>query len=119
MKSPNEIQRELSGFTGTESYTKYTFGLLLTDGAVHMAKICQAFWLLDIVASLKFHPKARREPFLSITLTKHKNNNGATFTADDGNKNIVYTQIITDTDFPLDEIKMYFTDNVLMLRSEY
>jgi hypothetical protein len=43
----------------------------------------------------------------------------ATLTCDDGNYNIVYTQHIAFTDFPLDEIKFYFTDNTILLPSEY
>ena len=38
---------------------------------------------------------------------------------DDGNDNIVYTQRIEYTDFPLDEIKLYFVNNVIHLPSEY
>jgi hypothetical protein len=35
------------------------------------------------------------------------------------NDNIVSTQHIAFTDFPVDEIKFYFTDNVILLPSEY
>jgi hypothetical protein len=40
-------------------------------------------------------------------------------TCDDGNGNIVFTKEIEHTDFPLDEIKLYFADNVIHLPSEY
>jgi hypothetical protein len=43
----------------------------------------------------------------------------ASLFCDDGNDNIVYTQHIEFTDFPLDEIKFYSTDNVILLPSEY
>ena len=43
----------------------------------------------------------------------------ASLVCDDGNDNIVYTQHVAFTDFPLDEIKLYFTDNVILLPSEY
>ena len=36
-----------------------------------------------------------------------------------GNGNPVYTQEIPFTDFPLDEVKLYFANNVIHLPSEY
>ena len=42
-----------------------------------------------------------------------------TLECDDGNGRIVFSKDIEYTDFPLDEIVFYFTDNVLMLTSEY
>ena len=38
---------------------------------------------------------------------------------DDGNGNIVFTKEIEHTDFPLDEITLYFANNVIHLPSEY
>jgi hypothetical protein len=38
---------------------------------------------------------------------------------DDGNGNPVYTQEIPCTDSPLDEVKLYFANNVIHLPSEY
>lgn len=56
---PNEIRSQLSQCTGTEGYTKYLGGLLLTDGVVLMADLCQAYWLLDIIAS--YQPQLQRQ----------------------------------------------------------
>ena len=43
----------------------------------------------------------------------------ATVFCDDGNDNVVYTKEIPFTDFPLDEVKLYFANNVIHLPSEY
>jgi len=43
----------------------------------------------------------------------------ATLACDDGNGNIVFTRELEFTDFPLDAIKLYFTDNTILLPSEY
>ena len=43
----------------------------------------------------------------------------ASLVCDDGNDNIFYTQHIEFTDFPITEIKLYFTDNTILLPSEY
>jgi hypothetical protein len=43
----------------------------------------------------------------------------ATLTCDDGNGNIVFTKQIEHTDFPLDELTLYFANRVIHLPSEY
>jgi hypothetical protein len=43
----------------------------------------------------------------------------ASLVCDDGNHNFVNTHQIEFTDFPIDEIKFYFTDNTILLPSEY
>ena len=43
----------------------------------------------------------------------------ATLTCDDGNGNVVFSKKIEYTDFPLDEITLYFANNVIHLPSEY
>jgi len=45
--------------------------------------------------------------------------NTAALTCNDGNYNVVFTQEIPFTDFPLDEITFYFTNNVIYLPSEH
>lgn len=43
----------------------------------------------------------------------------ANLVCDDGNDHIFYTKRITFTDFPLDEITLWFSDNTIVLPSEY
>jgi hypothetical protein len=43
----------------------------------------------------------------------------AKLVCDDGNDNIVYMQHIAFTYFPLDGINLCFTDNTILLPSEY
>jgi hypothetical protein len=40
-------------------------------------------------------------------------------TCDDGNGNVVYAKQIEYTDFPPDGITLYFTNNTILLPSEY
>jgi hypothetical protein len=37
----------------------------------------------------------------------------------DGNGNVVFRKALDYTDFPLEEITLYFTDRVILLPSEY
>ena len=43
----------------------------------------------------------------------------ATLTCEDGNRNAVFTKAIPFTDFPLEEITLYFAHGVILLPSEY
>jgi hypothetical protein len=43
----------------------------------------------------------------------------ATLACEDGNDNVVFTKEIPFTDFPLDEIALWFSDDVIYLPSEH
>lgn len=122
MELKNEIKKTLPFFTGTEEWTKHSplLPLIYTDGVCYLAETAQCYWLIDIVASLYAHPYKiiEKNEFISITLKTDLEKCSAVFTADDGNNTVLYTQIIPYTDFPLEEIKMFLTDNVLLLPSE-
>jgi len=110
----------LSQFTGTENW--YRNGLvrsvLFTDGVKYVADEAKAYWLIDAIASWQLDEKVRKEPFQFWKLTV-KPDQTATLVCEDGNKNQVAEQVLTYTDFPDPEISFFFTDNVLMLPSEY
>ncbi len=126
MKTQSEIQRALGNFYGTEQYYGHSLPgcktIQLTDGCAYLREAAECFWLFDIIASILGEPKIKPEEFLSIKL-KVKDNE-AVFTADDGNNNILYTQKIEYTSFPLDEINLFLvkytgTPAIIMLPSEY
>jgi hypothetical protein len=86
--------------------------VLYTDGAQHVAEHGGAYWLLDEIAIIQPYNKAvAAEEFQVWKLAIHPNRT-ATLTCDDGNGNIVFTKEIEHTDFPLDEITLYFTNHV-------
>lgn len=117
MKSVEEIQNNLPYFTGTEHYYQYNFGIKLTDGVKYLADSCDCYWLLDIVASYQVDEKIKNEEFQVYKL--NVKDNSAVLEITDGNYNILATQEIEYTDFPLDEITIWFTDDVILLPSEY
>ena len=122
MKTAQEILNELSNFTGTESYHRINPlmpNVVGTDGAVRMAELCEAFWLLDVVASHMLSvPKDE-----GFCVAKFIKGSPSKFYLEDGNGNEYARQVIEFTDFPLDEITLYVGRQdqylVCMLTGEY
>ena len=111
---------DLKQFTGSETWYRHPFNrkVLFTDGAKHVADAGGAYWLIDIIASVQHMPEVAKEGFQLWKLTVTPKQTG-TVTCEDGNGNAVYTQELEYTDFPLDEIALYFTNNTILLPSEY
>jgi hypothetical protein len=112
---------DLDQFTGTEHW--YRHGLirqvLFTDGAKYLAERGGAFWLLDEIAiAQRYEKTVSVEAFQAWKLTVRADRS-ATLCCEDGNGNAVYSKAIAFTDFPLPEVTLYFTDNVILLPSEY
>lgn len=119
--SPTLTEADLAQFTGTEKWHRHVFvpSVLFTDGAKYLADQAGAFWLLDEIALAQRHkPKVTAEPFQSWKL-KVKADHSARLTCEDGNGQVVYRKHIPYTDFPLEEVTLYYTDNVILLPSEY
>jgi hypothetical protein len=112
---------DLLQFTGSETW--YRHGLvrtvLFTDGAKYVADKGEAYWLLDEIALAQRYKKAvAREEFQLWRLTV-KGNNTAALVCEDGNGKRVYSKRIEYTDFPLECIELYYTNNTILLPSEY
>jgi hypothetical protein len=122
MTSASQLnEQNLRQFTGTENWYRHGINrsVIFTDGAKFVADEGGAYWLLDTIAICqRYEKRVAAEEFQVWKLTVIADRT-ATLTCDDGNGNIVYTQNIEYTDFPLDEIKLYFTDNTILLPSEY
>lgn len=118
-----EIISHLFHFTGSESYHKLTLSALkFTDGAAALAKICECFWLMDIIASYqspKLDEATTGFQVWTLNMTPGKKYM-ATVICDDGNGKVVVKQKIRYTDFPLSNgVVLYCCDNVVLLPSEY
>jgi hypothetical protein len=93
--------------------------VLYTDGAQHVAEHDGAYWLLDAIAIIQPYNKAVAAEEFQVWRLAVRPDRSATLTCDDGNGNIVFTKKIEYTDFPPDEITLYFANNVIHLPSEY
>ena len=118
MKTKEEIEAELMQFTGTEFYHKHPLGIMSTDGIDYLCQNCACFWLIDAVASWQFDKKVRKIEFKVFRL-KVNEDKSAVLIIEDGNYNKIAQQIISYTDFPLEEIDLWFANGICYLPSEH
>jgi hypothetical protein len=121
----NGIKDQLEKFHGSQQLhflpicrTRYT------EGVWYLAQAAQAYWLLSD-ASVMGKSLANKSYFITVDFKKlsleEKEEVGfdATISYGDGNGNIFEVQKYHITDFPLDEIRLFFVDGTLMLPPEY
>ena len=107
--------KEIGHFTGTQGYTN-VLGLNATDGIVYIMKAGYSWFVTDMAIIIK--SKFKDEEFLCVKLEVDTQKNTAKAIIDDGNGNVLYTQDYKYTDAKRD-LKLFCTDNVIMLNSEY
>src|ERR1019366_19872 len=112
---------DLRQFTGSENWYRHSINrkVLFTDGAKHVADAGGAYWLLDEIALIQPYDKAVAAEEFQCWKLQVRADHTATLSCEDGNGNTVFTKEIEFTDFPADEITLYFVNNVIHLPSEY
>lgn len=122
MKTKDEIENDLQYFYGSETWYRHQADMLYTEGVKFLADKCQCYWLIDLVYSYQHREKFSIEPFQVWEVKVDLEAQTAVVTATDGNDHLLAKQVIPYTDFPLEYIKLYYTESedwVLMLPSEY
>jgi len=118
--TPRLSPADLQQFIGTENwYRSINPAVSYTDGAKYVADQGGAYWLLDEIAlAQRFQSTVRDETFQVWTLCV-KPDRSARLACDDGNGRVVFAKTIPYTDFPLPAFRLYCTDQVILLPSEY
>lgn len=121
----NEIKEGLQHFNGTEMFYQIPLTRTrFTDGLKYLANEAQCFWLITD-ASVIAKSLMNKSYFITIDFKRLSEKEQiekeceAIITYSDGNDNILETQKYNVTDFPLDQLRLFFVDNTLMLPSEY
>ena len=121
----NEIIEGLQHFHGTEMF--YQIPLLrtrFTDGLKYLSEVAECFWLITDTSVIA-KSLINKSEFVTIDfrrLSKEKQDYTgyeAEIIYTDGNDNILEKHGYRVTDFPLDELRLFFVNNTLMLPSEY
>lgn len=107
----------LNNFHGTENYyTNPLYPFEYTDGIKYLAENGGAYWLLDAIASWQKELDSSQIQFWRLKVNA---NSSAVLTCERDRDDVVITQQIPFTDFPISEVTLYLCDNVLLLPSEY
>lgn len=116
-----EVETNLAQFTGTTQYYRINPNIVLTDGTKYLAGNAGCYWLMDLIASYVTLRRFDGQDFVAINMVV--TDRSAVVTLDDGNGNVLVTQQIEYTDFPLDQIRLYACRSeqlwFVMLPSEY
>lgn len=121
----NTLQESLQQFCGTEQFFQLPLiQTRFTDGVHYLAEKAACFWLVTD-ASVFAKSLMDKSYFITIDFKRlseeERNQRGceAIISYGDGNDTILETHRYSVTDFPLDELRLYFVNNTLMLPSEY
>lgn len=120
MESRETIENTLPHFTGARQWFQH--GLFpsrrYTEGVRYLAEAANCYWLIDNIMLRQIDKSIKQHPFQVWTLTVNTNGS-AEITGTDGNDNQIALTKIPYTDFPLPGIQLFYTDNTLLLPSEY
>lgn len=117
----NKLENDLNQFTGTEQYHRFSSlsKLVMTDGVKYLCDKAGSYWLMDVISS--YQHKCNQDDMLrefQVWTLKVKDGKGIVTCNRDKN-DTAFTQKIPYTDFPMNEIKLYCINGVIMLTSEY
>jgi hypothetical protein len=121
----NEIKEGLQHFQGSEML--YQIPLIrtrFTNGLKYLANVAECFSLITDTSVIA-KSLLNRSHFITIDFKRLSEDEQdytgyeAEIIYSDGNGNVFETHQYNFTDFPLDELRLYFVDNTLMLPSEY
>lgn len=119
------LQESLQQFHGTERFFQLPLiKTRFTDGIHYLAEKAECFWFITD-ASVIAKSLMDKSYFITIDFKRLSEEERklkgceAIITYGDGNNTILENHRYGVTDFPLDELRLYFVYNTLMLPSEY
>ena len=120
-KAAQLTEANLRHFSGSENWYRHGVNrnVLFTDGAKYVADEGGAYWLLDEIAIIQPYDKRVAAEEFQVWKLVVRPDRKATLSCEDGNGNVVFTKEIEYTDFPLPEITLWFSNNVIYLPSEH
>jgi hypothetical protein len=112
---------ELARFTGTKCWYRHALNgeVLFTEGAKYVADHVGAYWLLDEIALIQPYDKRVGAEGFQVWKLNVKTDMTAELICEDGDDNVVYIKKIPFTDFPREGITFWFTENTILLPTEY
>jgi hypothetical protein len=120
MKTTTEIIDVLNHSSGTEAYHKFSAipGFpVATDGVIALAEVAGCFWFLDLIGS--YQGNNRLDPAFQVWKLSVNTTRQSGIARGYNDTELIITQDIPFTDFPLGGVKLFLIDGVILLPSEY
>jgi len=120
LKSRKEILDTINNAHGTQAYHKFSsikHYPVVTDGIIALAEAAGCFWLLDIIGS--YQTDKRLDPHFQVWTLVVNLENGTAAINGFNDTELIISQDIPFTDFPLDALKLFLMDGVILLPSEH
>ena len=115
MKSAND---QLAHHMGSESVTREPISrCVYTEGVKELIEIGKCYWLVSDILIYQLEHRFKQEEFQHWRLER-KDEVNFMLTCDDGNERIILEREYM-SDFPFEEVDLYFQTDTLFLPSEY
>lgn len=124
--SKQEFEDNLKKFSSTENwYPTSSANITFTDGIKYLilggneaetvGVTCQ--WLLNTIVDSQMLKQVRDQEF-QVWIVNIANNR-AILSVEDGNENEILSTPLGDIQFPVDHVRLFYTNGVIMLPGEY
>ena len=127
MKKRNYLSQEsLNKFTNSKqwhTFSTLTPEALISDGALFVAEEGDVLWLFDIIGLFQTINLEYNQEVFQHWMVKLSDDGNVTIECEDGNNNIIYSQVKPTTIFPIKALHLYAVNEEdkikIMLPSEY
>jgi len=120
LKSKEKILDIINQAYGSDMYHKFSpipgFPVA-TDGIIALAEAAGCYWLLDIIG--RYQTDKRLNLAFQVWKLEVNREDSSAVVRGYNDAELIITQEIPFTDFPLDEVKVFLMDGVILLPSEY
>ena len=120
MKSAKEILDIINHAHGSDAYHKYSpipGYPVVTDGVIKLAEDAGCYWLLDAIGS--YQTDKRLDPYFQVWVLEVNREKSSGIVCGFNDTELIVSQEIPYTDFPLNELKLFLMDGVILLPTEH
>jgi hypothetical protein len=112
---------DLAQFTGSKVFYRHplSLGCVYTEGVQFLAEKASAYWLIDAILCPQAFQATLREVEFQVWTPTVREDRTARLVCDDGDDNVIDSNEIPWTDFPLQSASLWFANNTLYLPSEH
>ncbi len=111
----------LNHFIGSQCFYKHAIvdTVTYTEGVKFVGEAGQAYWLIDDIAIAQGEPLVAKNEFQVWTLTVNPDHSATLICQDGNNDKPIHSIQYSYTDFPMEQITLYFYNDTILLPTEW